>query len=175
MNSWVQLAQFTCFCTWIHWILWTNLVCVDTCLPWNHEFFTWWYIPVKPYQFWPSMTHVKLLQNSWQQAEHVYSCEYTWKHVLVERYQLCISRTCANWFRNGFLFAGKRYFKHHMHVGVQQILPLNINENTRLTNKLRYTYSGVTSPQLAHFNWKVRWTYEIVFQVTQNTAKSHHN
>ena len=49
---------------------------------------------------------VKLVQNLWQQAEHVYSCEYTWKHVLVEWYQLWTSMTCANWFRNGSLFVG---------------------------------------------------------------------
>ena len=34
------------------------------------------------------------------------TCEYIWKHVLVERYQLWTSMTHANWFRNGSLFAG---------------------------------------------------------------------
>ena len=98
MNSWVQLAQFTGFCEQI-W-------CVDTCLPWNHELFKWWHMPVKSYQFWPSTTRVKLVQNSLQQAQHVYSRDYRWKHVPVERYQLWTSMTCANWFRNGSLFAG---------------------------------------------------------------------
>ena len=70
------------------------------------SFFTQWHMPVKPYQFWPRTTRVNLIQNSWQQAEHVYSCEYTWKHVLVEQYQLWTSMTCANWFTNGSLFAG---------------------------------------------------------------------
>ena len=98
LNSRVSVREFTGFCEQI-W-------CVDTCLPWNHEFFTWWHIPVKLYQFWPSMTHIKLVQNLWQQTEHVYSHEYTWKHVVVERYQLWTSMTRANWFRNGSLFAG---------------------------------------------------------------------
>ena len=50
--------------------------CVNTCSLWNHEFFKWWHVPVKPYQFWPSTTRtVKIVQNSWQQAEHVYSRE----------------------------------------------------------------------------------------------------
>ena len=71
------------------------------------QFFMWWLVPVKPYQFWPSTTRVKLDQNLWQQAEHVYSLEYTWKHILVERYQLWTSMMHANWFRNGSLFAGK--------------------------------------------------------------------
>ena len=75
-----------CFCTWIHR---TKNWCVNMCLLWNQQLFTWWRVPVKPYQFWPSTTRVKLVQNLWQQAEHVYSCEYTWKHVLVEQYQLC--------------------------------------------------------------------------------------
>ena len=70
---------------------------------------TWYHIPVKPYQFWPSTTHVKLVQNSWQQTENVYSREYTWKHVLVEWYQLWTSMTCANWFRNCILFAGRAF------------------------------------------------------------------
>ena len=110
---------FHMFCKWINEFNWLNshvsvreftgfseqIWCVNTCLPWNHNFFTWWHIPVKPYQFWPSTTRIKLVQNSWQQAEHVYSREYTWKHVLVERYQLLTSMTCANWFRNGSLFA----------------------------------------------------------------------
>ena len=55
--------------------------CADMCLPWNHEFFTWWHVRVKPYQFWPSTTRVKLIQNSWQQADHVYTHEYTWIHM----------------------------------------------------------------------------------------------
>ena len=63
-------------------------------------------MPVKLYQFWPSAIHVKLVQYSWQQTEHVYSREYTWTHILVERYQLWTSMTCANWFRNDSLFAG---------------------------------------------------------------------
>ena len=106
---------FHMFCKWIHEFNWLNLReftgfceqiwCVDTCLPWNHEFFTWCDVLVKPYQLWPSTTHVKLVQNSWQQAEHVYSREYTWKHIQVERYQLWTSMTPANWFRNGSLFA----------------------------------------------------------------------
>ena len=54
---------------------------------------------------------VQLVSNSWQQAEHVYSREYTWKHVLVERYQLWTSMTPANWFRNCSLFAGIRLQK----------------------------------------------------------------
>ena len=72
------------FCKWIHEFSWLNsceftgfceqIWCVDTCLPWNHEFFTWKHMPVKPYEFWP--TRVKLVQNSWQQAEHMYSHEY---------------------------------------------------------------------------------------------------
>ena len=33
-------------------------------------------------------------------------CEYTWKHILVERYQLWISITRPIWFRNCSLFAG---------------------------------------------------------------------
>ena len=98
LNSRVFVCEVTGFCEQI-W-------CVDTCLPWNHNFFTWWHVPVKLYQFWPSTTRVKLVQNSWQQAEHVYSREYTWKRVLVERYQLWTSMTPANWFRNGSLFAG---------------------------------------------------------------------
>ena len=98
LNSHVSVHEFTGFCEQI-W-------CVDTCLPWSHEFFMWWHVPVKPYQFWPSTTCVKLVQNSWQQAEHVYSREYTQKHVLVEQYQLWTSMTRANWFRNGSLFAG---------------------------------------------------------------------
>ena len=88
LNSRVSVGEFTGFCEQI-W-------CVDTCLPWNHEVFTWWHVPVNPYQFWPSTTCVKLVQNSWQQAEHVYSREYIWKHILVERYQLWTSMTHAN-------------------------------------------------------------------------------
>ena len=123
---------FHMFCKWIHEFNWLNsreftgffeqIWCVDICLLWNHEFFTWWHIPVKPYQFWPSTTRVKLVQNSWQQAEHVYSREYTWKQVLVERYQLWTSMTRANWFRNGSLFAGcaLSWIKFHLPV----LLPL---------------------------------------------------
>ena len=84
-NSRVSVREFTGICEQI-W-------CVDMCLLWNHEFFTWWHVPVKPYRFWPTITCVKLVQNSWLRAEHVYSCKYTWKHVLVERYQL---RTSMN-------------------------------------------------------------------------------
>ena len=102
LDSRVSVREFTGFCEQI-W-------CVDPCLSWNHKFFTWWQVPVKPYQFWPSTTRVKLVQNSWQQIEHVYSREYTWKNILVEQYQLWTSMTHANWFRNGSLFAGKPTF-----------------------------------------------------------------
>ena len=74
---------FHMFCKWIHQFNWLNsreftgfceqIWCVNKCLQWNHEFFTWWHVPGKPYQFWPSTTRVKLVQNSWQQAEDVYS------------------------------------------------------------------------------------------------------
>ena len=63
---------------------------------------------------WPSTTRVKLIQSSQQQAEHMYSREYTWKHVLMEQYQLWTNMTRANWFRNGSLFAGD--FCHYMHL-----------------------------------------------------------
>ena len=56
---------------------------------------------------------VRLVSNSWQRAEHVYSCEYTRKHILVERYQLWTSMTRANWFRNGSLFAGFAKYVHN--------------------------------------------------------------
>ena len=106
VNSRVQLAQFTCFRTWIHRILWTNLVCRSTRVYCEITSFSHDVIPVKPYQFWPSTTRVKRVQNLWQQAEHMYSCEHTWIHVLVKWYQLWTSMTRANWFRNGSLFAG---------------------------------------------------------------------
>ena len=58
-----------------------------------------------------STTGVKLVQNSWQQEEHVYSHdEYIWKHVLVELFELWTSMTCANWFRNGLQ---GRYISQH--------------------------------------------------------------
>ena len=67
-------AWFHMFWKWIHEFNWLNSLeftgfyeqiwCVDTCLLRNHEFFTWWHVPVKPYQFWPSTTCVKLVQNS---------------------------------------------------------------------------------------------------------------
>ena len=123
-SGWASPANndpwFHMFCKWIHEFKWLNsrvsvheftgfceqICCVDTCLPWNHEFFTWWHVPVKLYQFWPTMTRVKLVQNSWQRADHMYSREYTWKQVLVERNQLWTSMTRANWFRSGSLFPG---------------------------------------------------------------------
>jgi hypothetical protein len=102
------------FCKWIHEFNWLNsrvsvreftglckqIWCVATCLPWNHKFFTWWHVPVKLYQFWPSMTCVKLVQNSWQQAEHVYSRKYTWKQVgavpMMNQYDMC--QLVQKWF-----------------------------------------------------------------------------
>ena len=62
------------------------------CFPWNHVFH------VMTVQW--NCTSPDFASNSWQQAEHVYSREYIWKHVLLERYQLWTSMTRANWFRN---------------------------------------------------------------------------
>ena len=85
---------------WIHWIMWTNLVC----LAWNHEFLMWWRasetIPVLT-QYDSCQTCSKLVTGRTR--------EYSWKYILVERYQLWTSMTCVNWFRNGCLFAGSPY------------------------------------------------------------------
>ena len=66
LNSRVSVREFAGFCEQI-W-------CVDTCLLWNHELFTWWHIPVKPYQFWPSTTRVnsfKTRDNTQNTCIHV--------------------------------------------------------------------------------------------------------
>ena len=55
---------------------------------------------------------VRLVSNSFKTRDNrqntcVYSREYTWIHILVERYQLWTSMPHdTNWFRNGSLFAG---------------------------------------------------------------------
>ena len=41
LNSRVSICEFTGFCEQIWY--------VDTYLPWNHNIFMWWHVPVKPY------------------------------------------------------------------------------------------------------------------------------
>ena len=72
------------------------------------------------------------VSNSWQQAEHVYSCEYTWKHILVERYQLWTSMTCTNWFRNGSLFAGMLCIKGGQFAQKKSKISKQINTNNNV-------------------------------------------
>ena len=84
---------FHMFCKWIHEFNWLNLCvsvheftrfceqiwCVDTRLPWKHEFFTQWHVPVKLYQFWPNTTHVKLVTTARQNTcIHVNTQENTY-------------------------------------------------------------------------------------------------
>ena len=99
MNSRVQLAQFT----WIHQILWTNLMCRHAFTVNSRVFHvmtcTSETVPVLT-QYDSCQTRSRLMTTSRTRV-------YTWKHVLVERYQLRTSMTPANWFRNGSLFAGK--------------------------------------------------------------------
>ena len=107
---------FHMFCEWIHKFNWLNsreftglcehIWCVDTCLPWNHEFSTWWHVPVKSYQFWPRMTRDKLVQNLWQKQNrciHVNTHEntYRWSGTNYEPvWHVPIG------LKNGSLFAG---------------------------------------------------------------------
>ena len=94
LNSRVSISEFTGFCEQI-W-------CVHTCLPWNHQFFTWWHVPVKPYQFWPStyscQTHSKLVTTG-------RTCAFTWIHMkthtggavpIMNQYDMC--QLVQKWF-----------------------------------------------------------------------------
>ena len=97
-DPWVHM-----FCKWIHKFNWLNSREFTGCFHMTRASET---VPV-----WP---------NLWQQAEHGYSREYTWKHVLVEQYQLWTSMTCANWFRNGSLFAWSLDQKLYCHTCLGQ-------------------------------------------------------
>ena len=100
---------FHMFCKWIHEFNWLcsrvsvreftrfceQIWCVDTCLPWNHEFFPWWQWNCTSSDPW----YDRLMSNSFKtrdNRQNTYSREYTWKHVLVEQYQLWTSMTCVH-------------------------------------------------------------------------------
>ena len=89
------------------------------------SFFTWWHVPVNPYQFWPSTTRVKLVQNLWQPAEHVYSREntYWWSgtnyepvwHLPTgsEMVPCLLGYVCVNWILSelSFIYSGHLFIE----------------------------------------------------------------
>ena len=81
---------------------------------------------------------VWLVSNSFKTCDNrqnVYSREYTWKQLLMERYQLWTSMTRANWFRNDSLFAGCNQHKHRWHLGYN-LRPTNFISIIVLIQKL---------------------------------------
>ena len=79
------------------------------CLPWNHEFFTWWHVSVKLYQFWPSTTRVTYTSSKFMTTGRTHV--FTWIHMkthtggtvpIMNQYDTC--QLVQKWFLK--LFAG---------------------------------------------------------------------
>jgi len=110
------------FCKWIHEFIWLNscvsvreftgfcekIRCVDTCLPWNHQFFTSCHFPVKPYQFWPSTTCSKPVTTG-------RTCVFTWIHMktctggavpIMNQYDTCQMVPCLH---ADYLYVNMKY------------------------------------------------------------------
>ena len=78
LNSRVSVREFTGFDEQI-W-------CVDTCLTWNHECFTWWHVPVKLYPVWLVSNSFKTCDNEQNTCIHVNTHEnrYWWSSTNYE-------------------------------------------------------------------------------------------
>ena len=99
LNSNVSVCEFTRFCEQI----WCRHVFTMK----SEKFFTWWHVPLKQYQFWPSTTRVKLVQNCDNRQNmciHVNTHENTYLILVEPGYQLWTSMTLVQkWFLNCLL------------------------------------------------------------------------